>query len=801
MFGFWLFGNFTFLRKRPFFLSVFQPPTEKLHQIIARTATFVSKHGGQSEIVLRVKQGDNPTFGFLMPDHHLHAYFRFLVDNQELLQSDIDGKLQNEKADTEHNQTDDAGGGALSLLGSVYGYGEDEDGGEEGQKSKENISGETFDAVSVAVSHGSDETNFSANAAGKDESASKLQLHSKEKLFALTKNSFISAPKAGTTCTTKKGDILGSLCAAIDKSQASAIPTIPKVEQLVLEPSADLKRLIDKIVEFILKNGKRFEAVLMEQDSEHGRFPFLLPSNKYHPYYLKVLQKAQESKLTSLFSKNDDLVAHGPDRKTSQSEESDSLPSGSGFDVPYDSDRKEKFKMVIGKPKKDGQDPPSKATQQQFGVQIDAASAAAILQAATKGIRYPNLGILSSTYGEGGRVSSSGSQLLPRPECVVEKSDQNGDHSFSAPVTRDIAKTASLEAVCEADSSEANLNREQKLKAERLKRAKMFAAMWKTGAEPLKTLPLRGISVEPQESGVSGSGAEVVNLEIKEREGSSVPLDVDAEDKIEKPERKYSDDEYNERRLKRKYRMRSQRDDDDDDVEDEDEEGNDEKRSVKKHRSHHSSHKDYKKEVFEKEIDHKHSRKKHRSHHSSCEDEEERDHKQSRKKHRSDRYSCEEEEEMDLDYSRKKQPSYRSSHEEADREEEEEIDGKHSRKKHRSHRSSHHSRDRHKHRRRHSSSKEIESRQRHKHDSSSDDEQRQKRSGSNKHKNKSLSDKEELEEGEISSKISDNGAIREGSLDSSNSCRTVRVPSQPSEATEVSDDLRAKIRAMLMATL
>ncbi|KAK2991705.1 hypothetical protein RJ640_019497 [Escallonia rubra] len=41
-------------------------------------------------------------------------------------------------------------------------------------------------------------------------------------------------------------------------------------------------------------NGKQFEAVLAEQDSAHERFPFLLPSNQYHPYYLKALQNAQE---------------------------------------------------------------------------------------------------------------------------------------------------------------------------------------------------------------------------------------------------------------------------------------------------------------------------------------------------------------------------------------------------------------------------------------------------------------------------------------------------------------------------
>ncbi|KAK2978677.1 hypothetical protein RJ640_013870, partial [Escallonia rubra] len=52
--------------------------------------------------------------------------------------------------------------------------------------------------------------------------------------------------------------------------------------------------LKSKQVEFILKNGKQFEAVLAEQDSAHGRFSFLLPSNQYHPYYLKALQNAQK---------------------------------------------------------------------------------------------------------------------------------------------------------------------------------------------------------------------------------------------------------------------------------------------------------------------------------------------------------------------------------------------------------------------------------------------------------------------------------------------------------------------------
>ena len=114
------------MKKHFLFVFLFQPPNERVHQIISRTATFVSKHGSQSEIILRVKQGDNPTFGFLMPDHHLHAYFRFLVDHQELLKVDKDDGSSTE--DMNRTQGLDQSAGALSLLGSVYGSGEDEDG-------------------------------------------------------------------------------------------------------------------------------------------------------------------------------------------------------------------------------------------------------------------------------------------------------------------------------------------------------------------------------------------------------------------------------------------------------------------------------------------------------------------------------------------------------------------------------------------------------------------------------------------------------------------------------------------------
>ncbi|XP_062168788.1 uncharacterized protein LOC133874898 isoform X3 [Alnus glutinosa] len=731
---------------------------------------FVSEHGGQSEIVLRVKQGDNPTFGFLMPNHRLHAYFRFLVDHQELLKPDSGGKSLAEKDNAESgiNQT----GGALSILGSVYAEDED-DATEDLPESKRNESEEAVDVGNATVSLGSEQAESSVNVAGKDEIVAKVSDSIlKEKAPIIKRNRFIST--VGTTSAIKKeSDALSALSIAGDKSLAS-LPSMSKVEPPIVEPSSDLKRVVDKIVEFILRNGKEFEAVLVEQDKKHGRFPFLLPSNQYHPYYSKVLKEAQESKLPGKgsVSEKHDSMGHGVDKKTALSKEGDTLSGGSaGHDIPYNYDRKEKFKMVIGKSKKEGQDPLSKATEPQ----IDAASTAAILQAATRGIKNPSFEFFPKTSSNGigqapstedGRTSSFGSLLSSQPPSSISKPDEKGDPSVSVPVAKAIAETAAIAAASEADSSEACLTREQKLKAERLKRAKMFAAMIKGGAATLKTEPSRGLSAEPLGSGISGSGADVENFVGKEREGSSVPMDVDSPDKIEKSEKKISVDEYNERRSKRSYRSKRHEEEEEEEVEEggEEEEEEEDKRS------------------------HKHSRKKHRSHRSSHRS---RDRHKHRKRHSPSEVSD----------SRHQHKYYDDSFDDEYR---------HSRRRHKLDTPSDDEHRHSRHRRRHDDSSSDDehrhSRRQRKHDSS--DNGHEHRSRSAKY-GKSHSEKEvDLEEGEIvtrsdQSKASQgDGASREASVELSKSYQDGRAPSQqPTETTEVSDDLRAKIRAMLMATL
>ncbi|KAJ6754147.1 SPLICING FACTOR SUPPRESSOR OF WHITE-APRICOT-like protein [Salix purpurea] len=694
------------------------PPTEKVHQIIARTAIFVSKHGGQSEIVLRVKQGDNPSFGFLMPDHYLHPYFRFLVDHEELLKSVID-----RKSIEEENRVENVLDQSAVLK----------------KDPKEAVNADT-----VIISHGSEEGGSSLNLSGKGKASSKHPVApSKEKAHLVRRNRSISAVQAGTTTRVRKeGDSLDMVSSAVDKLQASDSSSLS-----ILEPPSDLKRVVEKIVEFILRNGKEFEAVLVQQDTKHGRFPFLLPSNQYHPFYLNALHKAQESRPsgTGFISEKLDSSAHGMGKKTVL-EKSDAL---SMSDIPYDCNRKEKFKMVIGKSKKDGQDPPSKATPPQVGVSVDAA--AAILQAATKGVKNPRLEILSKTSING----------------IIQ-----GPNTESGRSMRAIAQTAAIAAACEADSSEASLTKEQKLKAERLKRAKI---------------------------------SQTVNLAGFEREGSSCQLDVNISGKVEKSEKKELADGHNERRLKRRYRSRSKREEGE---EGEVEEIRDQKLG-RKRQSHYSSHKSSNRRKQKRENTSSMDKDyQHRHNHNRISDDE-HDHAQvtinmavsivsleSHPRHSQHRHKH--------DYSSDDEHKHSRHGHELDISSEDKRKHSRHKRKHTSFLDDEHKHSRHRSKGGNSSNEHYE----HKRCRSSDDEDRHQ-SKSVKHVKKSLMEREaDLEEGEIltksdQSKASEgrDGASREASVDLSKPYNDVRSSSRPSETTEVSDDLRAKIRAMLMATL
>lgn len=554
-------------------------------------------------------------------------------------------------------------------------------------------------------------------------------------------------------------------------------------------------------------------------------------------------------------SLQEDQSARGISKRASVLKENHNSYSASEFcDVPFESDRKEKFKMVIGKSKKEAQE--TEKESQESGFTVDAAAVAAILQAATKGMKSSGLQIIRSTAAnshvkEDGQPANLDSlQTLP-PYSTAEKSD----HLKTG--------TASHGAAGGAESSVANLTEEQKLKAERLKRAKMFVAMLKSGALPSRTGTSRGSSAEPIEPGMLKSAGEVSRAS-QEREGSLAPAVV------EKPGAKVNFDErQSEQRSKRKYRSRSIGSEDDEEdsrreghssrkyrsssrrhrdtkslrsshhsqgeddasegiCEEERDKKDNEHHSERTHRSRSRSHKEDEEVGNAVEKDRKHSRRRHRSHSSSEEsengeerDEQDAEHKHYKTKHRSCNSQSDDDEregtykeegdrehrkswsrrssgsksrrhkdnsgsgnavEKEDRYYKRKHSSYEDNGGESSGDENDRKRSKKSRhsrhKKHRSsHTSSHDSRDKHRHRNGHSS-KDRKSRRRR---SSSDEEyEHRDQSGKEVH--------DELEEGEIGAKVSQDGG--DGKRETSVDVITTEVPA----------DLRAKIRAMLMAT-
>uniref|UniRef100_A0A1D1ZGC9 Splicing factor, suppressor of white-apricot n=1 Tax=Anthurium amnicola TaxID=1678845 RepID=A0A1D1ZGC9_9ARAE len=744
------------------FLS--KPPTEKVHQIISRTAKFVSEHGGQSEIILRVKQGDNPTFGFLMPDHELHAYFRFLVGHPELAQGvtdSADRQVGMKKSSSGDNELHVAGG-ALSLLGSVYGSGEDDGGVQDTLELQEKRVENAEDGTSASLPFRSQVPSSSLGEETKI--VMKPPTAAREKPSPARKNRSSITVTASSAQSKIKDVSGGSVNFLINMPEGNASDH----GALILEPPSSLKRMVDKTVDFILRNGKEFEASLIEQDKTNEKFPFLRPSSQYHPYYLKVLQDARESKLPRKNLSDQRNLPVGRVRNTTRGTVSDESLSDERkmmhqFEGSYQLDRKEKFRMVIGGAKKDTNNSIPKPAKPPG---LSAEEAAAIVMAATRGLSKPAMSDAapktsvdnSHTFPKvtGGHRSSSLGSFPPLSGYnPVSKTNSDGKAGSSLPdgfslgtgkASKESCNTAGGVLVAnvvaktvagEADSSDAYLTKEQKVRAERLKRARMFAAMIKSEKHEVSelipaTIAQSGSQVAAASSVLSGREFDLA----WGREGSSVPVDAEISDSEEKSCEKVSKNESRRERSHEKDASMS---------------------------GHHT----------EDTEERKHLRKRHRSRHSSHSSRDGHKHKH-RSSHRDKHPDSSQDEHSHSNKDKHKRKHHSSSkHKGHGSDEDERLNRKRSEVRH--------------------------CRERHKF---SDDEGRV-RKGSHSHHKKSRM--EEIQNLENDGDSSASNLSKQVSLNLSNDIQKVAHPlasqGQSSDATDVPDDLRAKIRAMLLETV
>ncbi|XP_053974769.1 splicing factor, suppressor of white-apricot homolog isoform X1 [Hylaeus volcanicus] len=82
------------------------PETQKLNAIITKTALFISRQGGQMEILIKAKQANNPQFSFLSIDGRLHQYYRYILDAIKTGKYNPEKQPEKEESEPEEGSSD-----------------------------------------------------------------------------------------------------------------------------------------------------------------------------------------------------------------------------------------------------------------------------------------------------------------------------------------------------------------------------------------------------------------------------------------------------------------------------------------------------------------------------------------------------------------------------------------------------------------------------------------------------------------------------------------------------------------------
>ncbi|XP_043289502.1 splicing factor, suppressor of white-apricot homolog isoform X3 [Venturia canescens] len=286
------------------------PETQKLNAIISKTALFISRQGGQMEILIKAKQANNPQFSFLSIDGSLHPYYRLVL---EAIKS---GKYNPEKQPEKEESVESA-----------------EESDEDDEPYLHPSLASSLTKVEAAPSIPSIQYKPSADCAysmlvnkitGKPPPLRVPPPLPPEVPVQTVQTAYYPPYPTVQTCTPvyppapqqySHGPVLyGSGGQA--KSPPRGTPTVastneenpgtPMIKESVVPlvpygptppkplsrpsfivPPADVQIIIDKMASYVAKNGRDFEAIVKNKGDP--RFNFLELSHQYHGYYAHKL--------------------------------------------------------------------------------------------------------------------------------------------------------------------------------------------------------------------------------------------------------------------------------------------------------------------------------------------------------------------------------------------------------------------------------------------------------------------------------------------------------------------------------
>ncbi|XP_019724281.1 splicing factor, suppressor of white-apricot homolog isoform X2 [Hippocampus comes] len=349
------------------------PATIKTHNIMERTATFVCQQGAQFEIVLKAKQAGNSQFDFLRFDHYLNPYYKHILRAMKEGRYNVASANKQEQPEESNSDDSDDDGDGNYLHPSLFAPKKcsrleelvkplqvmDPDhplaalvrkakGERNGMATVQTGAVEASDpAVTTTVTQYTADPNASAVYYGYYMLPDGTYCVAPPPPGVDAGSYYSSVPSSGMTPTTASGafplsatstisDHIAMASQAADHSQVTAAVTVAGISNFkgdaavataaaaaapaIIPPPLDIQAVIDKLAEYVVRNGLKFEASVRAKNDP--RFDFLQPWHQYNTYYEYkknyFMQKEGKSLAEMAEGGNLHLDESGSDSKTNK---------------------------------------------------------------------------------------------------------------------------------------------------------------------------------------------------------------------------------------------------------------------------------------------------------------------------------------------------------------------------------------------------------------------------------------------------------------------------------------------------
>ncbi|XP_074212324.1 splicing factor, suppressor of white-apricot homolog isoform X2 [Camelus bactrianus] len=297
------------------------PPTAKMHAIIERTASFVCRQGAQFEIMLKAKQARNSQFDFLRFDHYLNPYYKFIQKAMKEGRYTVLAENRNEEkkkagAGSDHEEDEEEEDGSYlhpSLFASKKCSRL-----EELMKPLKVVDPDHPLAALVRKAQADSPAPTPPTADGAAGQPSRVEYASDSvaavyySYYMLPDGSYCLAPPppgvdvaayyGSLPAGAAPGSAPGAAAAAAPPPPGTTPPPPPAAAETssagtstaiatstlapvaaIIPPPPDIQPVIDKLAEYVARNGLKFETSVRAKNDQ--RFEFLQPWHQYNAYY------------------------------------------------------------------------------------------------------------------------------------------------------------------------------------------------------------------------------------------------------------------------------------------------------------------------------------------------------------------------------------------------------------------------------------------------------------------------------------------------------------------------------------